>query len=193
MAEMDHYAAEGGPSGGITAGVEGNISTYFALVAAGETDAAQQVADFLLTHAWDGERLWVGIGDPGLALDVIGNWGALFLRHQGLHEEALAASSLGAGIFSAAAWDDSMVGMGDLAGPWQPSVEFTGQYIAAGGIGSQWLLEQLEVLEDPTSPGAYPGSPDDYSAGIGWNTAMYGIAPSSWVYFAHHGGILLDL
>jgi hypothetical protein len=135
----------------------------------------------------------MGITDPGLALDVVGNWGALFLRHQGLHEEALVASSLGAGIFPVAAWDESMVGMGDIAGPWQPTVEFTGQYIAAGGIGSQYLLEQMEILEDPDAPGSYPGSPDDYSAGIGWNTSMHGIAPSSWVYFAHHGGILLGL
>lgn len=192
-AEMDEFTASGGPAGGINAGVEGNLSAYFALVAARETEAAQDIADFLMGHAWDGQRLWVGINDPGIALDVIGNWGSQFLRHQGLHEEALTASSLGAGLFAVQAWDESMVGMGDIGGPWQPSVEFTGQYIAAGGVGAQWLLEQLQVLEDPQSPGAYPGSPNDYSAGIGWNTSMYGIAPSSWVYFAHHGGILLDL
>jgi hypothetical protein len=190
----DHEQATG-LIGGITSGTEGNVSTYFALVAAGEAAPADAIATFLLDHAWDAreERLRMGIGDWGLAVDVVGNWGAEFLRHRGRDDLARLGLGLAAGVFPVRSWDDSVVGLGDIAGPWQPTVEFTAQYAAAGGPGADWLMEQLLVLEDPADPGAFPGAPNDFAGGDGWNTAWTGVPPSAWVYLALYGGFLQTL
>jgi len=77
--------------------------------------------------------------------------------------------------------------MGDIAGPWQPTVEFTGQYAAAGGHGAAWLMDQMLLLEDPNDPGAFPGSPNDFGGGDGWNTAMTGTSPSALGVFGVWG------
>jgi len=76
------YQTAGGAAGGITDGVEGNVSTYFALVAAGATASAQAMSEFLTTQAWDTRerRLRMGVKDWGLAIDVTGNWGSEFFR-----------------------------------------------------------------------------------------------------------------
>ena len=47
------YQTKGGASGGITDGTEGNISTYFALVAAGATTSAANLAAFITNNCWD--------------------------------------------------------------------------------------------------------------------------------------------
>jgi hypothetical protein len=122
----------------------------------------------------------------------MGNWGADFLRDIPDNARALAGLSLAAGIFPVRSFTGSIIGMGDIAGPWQPTVEFTGQYAAAGGHGAAWLMDQMLLLEDPNDPGAFPGAPDDFGGGDGWNTAMTGTSPSAWVYLGLAGGVLGD-
>jgi hypothetical protein len=189
---MADYEAAGGAPGGITDGTEGNLSSYFALRAAGGMTSSAALAAFLMAKMWDSgeQRLRMGVGNWGLAIDVAGNWGAAFLRS--IHDDphALAGLGLAAGIFPVRSFDGATVGLGDIAGPWQPTVEFTGQYAAAGGYGAAWLMQQVLLLEDPNDPGAFPGAPDDFGGGAGWNTAMTGTSPSAWVYLAYAGGFL---
>jgi hypothetical protein len=182
--------------GSITTGTEGGISTYFALQAADTTlpshgygDAAEELAAVLLSHNWIAEedRFGMGIDDPHLALDVVGNWGTQFLLHRGLTEEAHTGLALAAGVFPVQSWDESVTAMGDIAGPWQPTVEFSAQYAAVGGPGGATILEQLIPLGDN---GSYPGATADFNGGPGWNTSWHGTSASSWVYFALSGGLL---
>lgn len=189
------YQTAGGAAGGITDGVEGNVSTYFALVAAGATASAQAMSEFLTTQAWDTRerRLRMGVKDWGLAIDVTGNWGSEFFRQIQDNTRALNGLNLAAGVFPVRAFSSSVIGMGDIAGPWQPTVEFTGQYAAAGGHGAAWLMDQMLLLEDPNDPGAFPGSPNDFGGGDGWNTAMTGTSPSAWVYLGYGGGVLREV
>ena len=154
--QIPAYKAAGGATGGITDGVEGNVSSYFALVAAGDTAGAQGLSQFLITRAWDTreQHLRMGVQYWGLAIDVMGNWGANFLRDIQDDTRALEGLSLAAGIFPITSFSGSITGMGDIAGPWEPTVEFTGQYAAAGGQGAAWLMDQMLLLEDPNDPGA---------------------------------------
>ena len=69
-------------------------------------------------------------------------------------------------------------------------MEFTGQYISAGGPGSPYLINQLLAYE---TNGTFPGSPDNFSGGTGWNTKWHGIAPAAWVYLALSPDILARL
>lgn len=193
--QIASYQKTGGAVGGITDGVEGNVSTYFALVAAGAAATAQAMSDFLLKQAWDTseQRLRMGVKDWGLAIDVTGNWGSEFLRQIQDPTRALSGLNLAAGVFPVAAFSSPVIGMGDIAGPWQPTVEFTGQYAAAGGHGAAWLMDQMLLLEDSNDPGSFPGSPNDFGGGAGWNTAMTGSAPSAWVYLGYGARALKDI
>lgn len=179
-----------------TLGTIDRVSAYFALRAAGHDPEAGQVAADLLGNAWDPASQWFRMGpeQPGIALEVMCNWGAELLRREGLHGDALASCGLAAGTFPVSSFDGAVLGLGDIAGPWQPSVEFTAQYAHAGGAGAAAVLEQMLALEDPTLSGAFPGATDDFGGGDGWNTSMTGISPSAWVYLALHGpGFLREL
>jgi hypothetical protein len=186
------FGAAGNAAGAITEGTEGNVSTFFALVAAERFASACAMKTYLLGSPWksDEKRFWMGVQDPGLAIDVIGNWGSSFLRAVGENDKALAGLGLAAGLFPAKSFDGTHVGLGDIAGPWQPTMEFTGQYIAAGGPGSPYLIGQLLAYE---TNGTFPGSPDNFSGGTGWNTKWHGIAPAAWVYLALSPDILARL
>lgn len=187
--QVDLFAGVGGPVGAITAGTEGNISSALALIAAGRFDTARAISDFLISHLWDARerRLFMGISDPGLALDVMGSWGVDWLRAIGSHDDALASMALSAGIFPVRSFDAVDLGLGDIAGPWQPAFEFVSQYIAAGGIGSRLLMPAMHAHE---VSGALPGSPADFDGGPGWNTSWHGVAPSAMTHIALRGGVL---
>ena len=190
--KLDEHKAARHAAGAAVEDTSGNISTFFALVAAERFSRAAEVRKYLLETAWkaDEQRFWMGAQDPGLAIDVIGNWGAAFLRAVGEHEKALAGLGLAAGVFPARSFDDRHGGLGDIAGPWQPTVESTAQYLAAGGAGSHYLLPELLAYEND---GTFPGSPDDFSGGTARNTMWRGIAPAAWVYLAVSPDILARL
>lgn len=178
---IDAYRDTGHTVGAIGEGSRDNISTFFALVAAERFARAAEMKKALLDTVWkaDEQRLWRGGQDPRLTLDVVGSWGVEFLRAVGEHDKALAGLGLAAGAFAARSPDGKVAGLGDIAGPGQPSVESTGQYLATGGWGSLTLLPDLFSHE---SDGSFPGSPGDSggAARAGW----HGVAPAAWVYLA---------
>lgn len=192
----DQQVLVGGGTGAVTSGTEGNVSSYFAFLACDQPVEAADVAARLDAEHWDAEDQWFWMGDDyaGIAIDVMCNWGAELLRREGRDMDALAACGLAAGIFPTRSFDGTVEGLGDIAGPWQPTVEFAAQYAHTGGPASASLMGSLLALEDPALPGAFPGSPADFPGGDGWNTSMTGIAPSAWVYLALHGpGFLRSL
>jgi len=62
-------------------------------------------------------------------------------------DRALDGNALASGGFYVASWAGSDYGLGDIAGPYQPTVEFTAQCIAAGCPGAQALLDGLLPFE----------------------------------------------
>lgn len=189
---MDAYKAAGRDIGAISDGTQGNVSTFFALVAAERFARAAEMKKVLLDTVWkaDEQRFWMGPQDPGLAIDVIGNLGVEFLRAVGEHDKALAGLGLAAGLFPARSFDDKHEGLGSIAGPWQPTLEFTGQYLAAGGWGGLDLLPELLAYENN---GTFPGAPDDFAGGLAGNSKGRGIAPAAWVYLALSPDIMARL
>jgi hypothetical protein len=126
--------------------------------------------------------------DARSCLDVIGNWGAEWLVRQGRAGDALAGFTYARHVFPTRSFGNRVVnGLGDIAGPWTPSVEIgAGQWAAAGGPDASYVLSQAE--EHLCETGACQGAADDFSAGITWNTSSPGIAPGAWMYLAWHGG-----
>jgi hypothetical protein len=127
-------------------------------------------------------------GDARSCLDVIGNWGAEWLVRQGRVGDALAGLGYARHVFPTQSFGDPVVnGLGDIAGPWTPSVEIgAGQWAAAGGPDASYVLAQAQ--EHLCLLGACQGAADNYAAGIAWNTTSPGIAPAAWMYLAWHGG-----
>ena len=126
------------PPAGITQGTEGNISSYFVLRGDLESEAeARSIVDYLMSGCWNPTSRYFQMSpaNPHLAIDVIDNWGAQFLRGQGSRDEALIGLGLTAGISLVRDWDEWVWGLGDIAGPYQSTVEFIGQHAAAGGPG----------------------------------------------------------
>ena len=93
------FGAAGHAAGAITEGTEGNVSTFFALVATECFASAGAMKTYLLGSPWksDEKRFWMGVQDPGLAIDVIGNWGSSFLRAVGENDKALAGLGFSSG------------------------------------------------------------------------------------------------
>jgi hypothetical protein len=178
----------------MTRGLEGNISSWFALADSGSS-RAKPFADAIRTHGWDPveQRLKMGAGatDFGSAIDMSGSWGAQFLRRIGRNAEALASQGYAASIFPTTSFDGTIAGLGDIAGPWTVTVEFGAQAAAAGIAGANEVMSELYRLK--RADGSFPGGADDWYGGIGtpWTTTMTGVAPTAWVYFAQNGDPLL--
>ncbi|MCB0164449.1 MAG: hypothetical protein KDI79_09495 [Anaerolineae bacterium] len=179
----------------ISLGLEGNISAYFGLLAAGRDQAAAKLGAAIFQFGWDDqlERLRPGVGpaDYATALDVSGSWGATFLRAIGQPEKALASQGYIASIMLTRSFDHSLVGYGDIAGPWTVAVEFSAQGAASGLNGAGAVMANLYPLQIKTGAeaGAFPGGQDHWSGGQlrPWTTTMAGVSPTAWVYFALNG------
>lgn len=180
----------------VTSGLEGNISTWFALDAAG-SPRAPALAGAIYRHGWDPveRRLKLGArnSDFGSAIDMSGSWGAQFLRRTGRAFDALAAQGYALSVFPTSSFDGSIEGMGDIAGPWTVTVEFGAQAAAAEISGANQILRELLKLQRPD--GSFPGGADEWYGGVGtpWTTTMTGVAPTAWVYFAQNGDPLLGM
>ena len=127
-------------------------------------------------------------GDARGCLDITGNWGAEWLLRQDRAADALLGLAYSRHIFPTRGFDDPDVkGLGDIAGPWTPTVEHgAGQWAAAGGPDANYVM--TEASDKLCANGACRGAADDFTAGIGWNTVSRGIAPGAWMYLAWHGG-----
>ncbi len=177
----------------ISLGMEGNISAYFGLLAANRNQAAAKLGTAILQYGWDDEqqRMLPGVDSYATALDVSGSWGATFLRSIGESEKALASQGYTASIMQTSSFDNSIVGYGDIAGPWTVAVEFSAQGAASGLYGADEVMTELYKLQIPSSnyADAFPGGSDHWSGGQlrPWTTTMPGVSPTAWVYFALNG------
>ncbi|HEY5645954.1 MAG TPA: hypothetical protein VIS76_08445, partial [Pseudomonadales bacterium] len=216
--EQDCRATAGLPAGSVTEGTEGNLSSHLFIAAAaarglasatGPNDLAAFIADQLFdveqSRFFCGVRVDFGSGfdrnscfvggsgavvgtDARSCLDVIGNWGAEWLKRQGRPDDALAGLAYSRLVFPTRGFADTgVLGLGDIAGPWTPTVEHgAGQWAASGGPDANFIL--AEAQGKLCSGGMCQGAADDFTAGIGWNTVSTGIAPAAWMYLAWHGG-----
>jgi hypothetical protein len=127
-------------------------------------------------------------GDGRGCLDVTGNWGVEWLVRQDRSDDALLGLAYSRHVFPTRGFADPGVkGLGDIAGPWTPTVEHgAGQWAAAGGPEAHYVMS--EAYTKLCTEGACQGAADDLTAGIGWNTVSTGIAPGAWMYLAWHGG-----
>lgn len=176
----------------ISLGIEGNISAYFGLLAANHYQAADKLGAAIFQFGWDDklQRMRPGVGpaDYATALDVSGSWGASFLRAIGQPDKALASQGYTASIMPIRSFDDSLVGYGDIAGPWTVAVEFSAQGAASGLCGADTVMTELYKLQITSGDdaGAFPGGTDHWYGGqlSPWTTTMAGVSPTAWVYFA---------
>jgi len=127
-------------------------------------------------------------GDARSCLDVTGNWGVEWLKRQNRSADALLGLAYSRHLFATRGFADPGVkGLGDIAGPWTPTVEHgAGQWAAAGGPDANYVM--AEAYAKLCIDGACRGAADNLTAGIGWNTVSTGIAPGAWMYLAWHGG-----
>ena len=127
-------------------------------------------------------------GDARSCLDVTGNWGVEWLKRQNRSADALLGLAYSRHIFPTRGFYDAGVkGLGDIAGPWTPTVEHgAGQWAASGGPDANYVM--AEANAKLCRDGACQGAADNLTAGIGWNTVSTGIAPGAWMYLAWHGG-----
>ncbi len=178
----------------VTSGLEGNVSTWFALAGAGAPEA-RALANAIYARGWDPVEARLKMGartsDFGSAIDMSGSWGAQFLRRIGHSRDALASQGYALSVFPTSSFDGSVEGMGDIAGPWTVTVEFGAQAAAAEIPGSNAIMRELVKLKHPD--GSFPGGADEWYGGVGtpWTTTMTGVAPTAWMYFAQNGDPLL--
>lgn len=186
----------------ISLGIEGNISAYFGLLAAGRLQDASRLGQGIFAHGWDPVQRRIKPGarteDAATAIDVSGSWGVTFLRSIGRTPEALDSAGYSASVMRVSSFDGSKFGYGDIAGPFTPAVEFTAQAAAAGIKEADFVMQQVAALQiSPGLPdaGAFPGAADHWYGGSlpPWNTTMPGVSPTAWVYFAHDRDPLADL
>jgi hypothetical protein len=177
------------------------FETWFALTAAGRTDEAGALGDWIDDCFWDEEeeRYLISPGVFRPALDVTGAFGAIFRARRGDPDTAFDVLRLNRALFPATSWTGpSVTGMAD-AYAYQPSVERTAMYAAAGGEGASYAIGQLLQLErdvdhDGLPDGELPGAVNTFDAGAdGYYTAWTGLSVSAWVYLAMHGGVLQGL
>lgn len=186
----------------ISLGIEGNVSAYFGLLAAGKKDEAASLGNAISQFGWDPvqRRMKPGVRpeDAATAIDVSGSWGVTFLRSIGKNQEALDSQAYSASILRVCSFDGSICGYGDIAGPYTPAVEFTAQAVSAGIKGADFAMQQICRLQIPNGglyPGAFPGALDHWYGGplAPWNTTMAGVSPTAWVYFALYKDPLLEM
>lgn len=176
----------------IARGTEGNLSAYFGLLKAGKRIAARQMGDAMFNAAWDDtqRRMKPGVRpfDAATAMDVSGSWGVSFLRSIGRTQEALDSQGYTVSILRTSSFDGSVLGYGDIAGPYTAVVEFTAQAAVAGIKDADFVMQQLYPLQIADGPyaGAFPGATDHWYGGMlaPWSTTMTGVSPTAWMYFA---------
>ncbi len=176
----------------VTQGLEGNVSAWFGLRAAGRAAEASPLAASIQRLGWDSveRRMKIGTRDADLctAMDMAGSWGVQFLRANGRRGDALASQGFAATVLRTTSFSAPFADLyGDIAGPWTPTVEFSAQAAAAGIAGADSVMERIYALQG--ADGLFPGSTNDFSGGAvsAWSTTMRGVAPTAWVYFAQNG------
>lgn len=177
----------------ISLGTEGNISAYFGLLASRKGTAVTELGYAILANNWDTslQYLKTGVGpyDYVPAMDTSGSWGAALLRSMCLDRLALLSQGYVASILRTSSHDGTIVGYGDIAGPFTVSTEFSAQAVMEGIDEANFVMTQLYALQVPDGQpyaGAFHGAADHFYGGAlpPWNTTMAGVSPTAWVYFS---------
>ena len=187
-------------------GIEGSISAYFGLLAAGKQNEAALLGQAIFQSAWDPIQRHLksggGPADAATPIDATGSWGVTFLRSLGRIQEALDSQAYAASVMRVCSFDNAVCGYGDIAGPYTPAVEFTAQAAAAGIKDADVVMQEVAALQircndnyGKSYPGAFPSAADHWYGGplTPWNTTMCGVSPTAWMYFSLNGDPLLEL
>ncbi len=93
----DWLAPQIGPEGKVTAGTEGNVDAWWALMSTGRFAEADRIKNYLLNDqtVWDPNLgyWWRGLDDPMIAMDAA-TWLSFFARHPSVKETARAYAAL---------------------------------------------------------------------------------------------------
>ncbi len=182
--------------GRLVPSTENNVDAWWAMVALKRWQDADRIQHYLLNTVWDQDLQywWRGYGpspDPYIALDCA-TWVGEFARSARVGRPDLARAALTFVHRTLMTTDDSYAYCGlDGMGPIGIWCEGMGEYIAAGGEGSQDLWNTLLALQQPD--GGLPSSTEDRSSCFGWLSTMTGLAPTSWFYFAQTRSPFADL
>ena len=108
----------------VTQGLEGNVSAYFGLRAAGRTSEAARLADAIQRLGWDPIEHRMKIGtravDLDTAMDMTGSWGVQFLRAVGRPADALASQGFAATVLRTTSFSAPFADLyGDITGPFR--------------------------------------------------------------------------
>ena len=175
---------------------EGNVDAWWAMAALERWQDADRIQQYLLNTVWDADLKywWRGFSqqpDPVIALDCA-TWVGEFARTARVDRPDMAKAALSFARRTLMTTDDNYTYCGlDSMGPIGIWCEGTAQYVAAGGEGSQDLLNTLLALQQPD--GGMPGSTEGRLSCFGWLTTMTGLAPTCWFYFAQTKSPFADL
>ena len=173
--------------GRLVPSTENNVDAWWILSALRRRQDAARIKNYLLNTVWDQELeyWWRGFSeypDPYIALDCA-TWVGEFAKSDRVGRPDMAESALSFVHRTLKTTDDgySLCGL-DVMGPVGLWCEGMGQYISAGGEGSQSMLNTLIALQQPG--GGIPNSTEERWTCFGWLSPMTGLAPTCWFYFA---------
>jgi len=182
--------------GGLVPSTENNVDAWWAMVALRRWQNADRIQHYLLNTVWDQDlkywwRGYAGSPDPFIALDCATLVGE-FAKSSRVDRPDMAKAALSFVHRTLMTTDESFTYCGlDNMGPIGIWCEGMGQYITAGGEGSQDLLNTLLALQHPN--GGIPSSTENRWSCFGWLSTMTGLAPTSWFYFAQTKSPFEDL
>jgi hypothetical protein len=174
-------------TGRVVASTEGNVDVWWAMISTSKYAEAEKIAGYLLnpTTVWDTDLQywWRGDNDPEKAMDTA-TWLSFFARHPLINQSEMGKQALSfvSKTLSTNSEDGSICGL-DGMGPVGIWNEGMAQYVSAGGIGAQTVLNTL--LAQQNSDGSMPASTGNWTSDMyGWLTTWRGLAPTAWLYFA---------
>ena len=176
-------------TGKVVNSTEGNVDVWWAMIATGNIQEAEQIEEYLLS-IWDGSlKYWPrGSNDSFVAIDCQ-TWLSHFARSPWVNEEekGMEALSFARRTLVTTNENDTICGF-DGMGPVSVWCEGTAQYLAAGGEDSQLFMDNLMSIQNNTD-GSLPGCPDKktWESCFGWLSPWSGLAPTAWFYFAITG------
>ncbi len=182
--------------GRLVPSTENNVDAWWAMVALRRWQDADRIQHYLLNTVWDQDlkywwRGYAASPDPFIALDCA-TWVGEFAKSTRVDRPDMAKAALSFVHRTLMTTDESYTYCGlDAMGPIGVWCEGMGQYITAGGEGSQDLLNTLFALQH--SNGGMPSSTENRWNCFGWLSTMTGLAPTSWFYFAQTKSPFEDL
>jgi len=186
----DWLAVRISANGALVPSTEGNVDTWWAMIATERFVEASKIQTYLLNKVWDLDLQywWRGlyndsIPDPFVAMDCA-SWISEFAKNSYVQKPELSKAALSFVHRTLLTSDSSESRCGfDGMGPVSIWCEGTAQYIVAGGEDSQQFLDMLLTLQ--RLDGGMPGSLDNLGGNaFGWLSNWTGLSSTAWLYFA---------